>query len=205
MNNVNATDPVTGALLNHLFLHSYLSMVDQAGINTTLGLWGNNYIEANAGYLHGLQVGNRFGGTARLVFPFNTKVAFTVEGDMNETLVGPKNSGEAMVGMEFSNRLRPKELLAADHAVPVQVPRIRYEVITKKVRNGDDPPVANAGPNQINVAAGHDHAQRLGFLFSGRQPDHLPVGGNHRSAGDLLRAHQRGHDLYGGRRRDLSV
>ena len=50
--------------------------------------------------------------------------------------------------------LRPKELLAADHAVPVDVPRIRYEVVTKKVRNGDDPPVANAGPNQINVPAG---------------------------------------------------
>ncbi len=155
MSTVNATDPVTGALLNHLFIQSYLSMVDQAGISTTLGLWGNNYLEANAGYLHGLVVGNRFGGTARLIFPLNTKVAFTLEGDINETLVGPKNSGEAMVGMEFSNRLRPKEMLAADHAIPVQVPRIRYEVIQKKYRNGDDPPVANAGPNQIGVGAGN--------------------------------------------------
>ena len=59
-----------------------------------------------------------------------------------------------MVGLEFGNMLRPKELLAADHAVPAQVPRVRYEVITKKVRNGDDPPVADAGPNQINVPAG---------------------------------------------------
>ncbi len=154
VNSVNATDPVTGALLNHLFLDSYLSMVDQAGVSTTLALWGNNYLEGNVGYLHGLVVGNRFGGTARLVFPFNNKLAFTLEGDINETLVGPQNSGEAMVGLEFSNRLRPKELLAVDHAVPVQVPRIRYEVITKRVRKGDDPPVANAGPNQIGVASG---------------------------------------------------
>ncbi len=154
VNSVNATDPVTGALLNHLFLNSYLSIVDQAGISTTLALWGNNYLEANAGYLHGIQVGNRFGGTARLIFPFNTKVALTLEGDINETLVGPKNSGEGMVGLEFSNRLRPKELLAVDHAVPVQVPRIRYEVITRKVRTGDDPPIADAGPNQIGIAAG---------------------------------------------------
>lgn len=154
MSTVAATDPVTGALLNHLFLQNYLSIVDQAGISTTLGLWGNNYIEANAGYLHGLVVGNRFGGTARLIFPLNNRLAVTVEGDINETLVGPKNSGAAMVGMEFSNRIRPKEMFAADHAVPVQVPRVRYEVIQKKYRNGDDPPVANAGPNQINVAAG---------------------------------------------------
>ena len=154
VNTVNATDPVSGALLNHLFLQSYLSMVDQAGVSTTLGLWGNNFLEANAGYLHGVQVGNRFGGMARLIFPLNSKVAFTVEGDMNESLVGPHNSGQATVGMEFSNRLRPKELLAADHAVPVQVPRIRYEVITKKVRNGDDPPIANAGPDQVGVNGG---------------------------------------------------
>ncbi len=154
VNSVNATDPVTGALLNHLFINSYLSMVDQAGVSTTLALWGNNYLEANAGYLHGLQVGNRFGGTARLIFPLNSHVAITAEGDINETLVGPKNSGEGLIGLEIANMLRPKELLAADHPVPVQVPRIRYDVISRKVRNGDDPPVADAGPNQVNVPAG---------------------------------------------------
>ncbi len=154
VNSVNATDPVTGALLNHMFINSYLSIVDQAGVSTTLGLWGNNYLEANLAYLHGLQVGNRFGGTARLIFPLNSHVAITAEGDINETLVGPSNSGEAMVGVEIANMLRPKELLAADHAVPVQVPRIRYDVISRRVHNGDDPPVADAGPNQVNVPAG---------------------------------------------------
>lgn len=154
VNSVNATDPVTGALLNHLFLNSYLSMVDQAGVNTTLALWGNNYLEANAGYLHGVLAGNRFGGTARLIFPFNNRIALTVEGGINETLLEPKNNGEALVGLEFSNMLRPKELLAADHAVPAQIPRVRYEVITRRIRNGDDPPVADAGPNMIGVPAG---------------------------------------------------
>lgn len=154
VNTVNATDPISGALLNHLFLESYLSMVDQAGLNGRIGLWGNNFLEGNAGYLHGLVVGNRFGGTLRFVFPMNNKIAFTVEGGINETLVEAKNDGRAVVGLQFGNMLRPKELLAADHAVPAQIPRVRYEVITKKVRNGDDPPVANAGPNQIGVGPG---------------------------------------------------
>ena len=154
VNSVNATDPVSGALLNHLLLDSYLSMVDQAGLNTRLGLWGNNYLEGNAGYLHGQLAGNRFGGTLRFVFPVNNKIAVTVEGGINETLLEPKNSGRAVVGLQFGNMLRPKELLAADHAVPAQIPRVRYEVITKKVRNGDDPPIADPGPNQINVPAG---------------------------------------------------
>ncbi|HEY1757138.1 MAG TPA: OmpA family protein [Bryobacteraceae bacterium] len=154
VNVANATDPVTGALLNHLFNYSYLSVVDQAGVNATIALLGNTYLEGNVGYLHGQLAGNRVGMTARFVFPLNSHLAFTVEGGLNETLLEPKNSGRAVVGMEFGNMLRPKELLAADHAVPADVPRVRYEVITKQVRNGDDPPVADAGPNQINVPAG---------------------------------------------------
>src|SRR6202011_3635070 len=42
----------------------------------------------------------------------------------------------------------------ADHPVPVDVPRVRYDVLTRRVRMGNDPPVADAGPNQIGVAAG---------------------------------------------------
>ncbi len=154
INSVNATDPVTGALLNHLFLNSYLSVVDQAGVNGTIGLWGNNYIDGNIGYLHGVLAGNRVGGTARFVFPINNHVAFTVEGGLNETLIGSGNTGRAVVGLMLSNMLRPKEFQAANHALPMDPPRIRYEVITKKVRNGDDPPVADAGPPQVGVAAG---------------------------------------------------
>jgi len=154
VNVANATDPVSGALLNHLFNYSYLHIVDQVGLNATIGLFGNVYLEGNAGYLNSSAHGNRFGGTARFVFPINTHVAFTIEGGINETLLENKNNGRAVVGIELGNMLRPKELLAADHAVPADVPRVRYEIVTKQVRNGDDPPVADAGPNQINVPAG---------------------------------------------------
>lgn len=154
VNVANATDPVSGALLNHLFNYSYLQIVDQAGVSGMIGLWGNTYLEGNAAYLHSLVDGNRFGGTARFVYPLNSHVAFTLEGGINETLLEPHNSGRVVAGVELGNMLRPKELLAADHAVPADVPRVRYEIVTKKVRNGNDPPVADAGPNQINVPAG---------------------------------------------------
>ncbi len=45
-------------------------------------------------------------------------------------------------------------MLAANHAVPVDPPRVRYEVITRTVRIGHAPPVADAGPDQIGVQAG---------------------------------------------------
>jgi len=50
--------------------------------------------------------------------------------------------------------IRPKEYLAAEHALPMEVPRVRYEVVTRRVRAGNDPPVANAGPSLSGVAAG---------------------------------------------------
>lgn len=154
INSVNATDPVSEATLSHVFLDSYLSIVDQAGASGSVGLWGNNYLEGNAGYLHGVMEGNRFGGTLRFVFPLNSKIAVTAEGGINETLLAPANSGRAVFGLQFGNMIRPKEFLAANHALPVDPPRVRYEVLTRRLRVGNDPPVADAGPNQVNVPAG---------------------------------------------------
>lgn len=154
VNTANATDPVTGAVLNHLFNQSYLHVVDQVGLSGMVGLVGNTYLEGNAGYLDSQTHGGRFGGTLRFVFPINSKVAFTVEGGMNETLLEAHNSGRAVVGVELGNMLRPKELLAADHPVPSDVPRLRYEIVTKQYRNGCDAPIADAGGNQISVPAG---------------------------------------------------
>ena len=154
INTTNAKDPVTGATLNTILLESFLKVADQVGGSASVGLVGNTYIEGNAGYLHTVAHGNRFGGTARFVFPLNDKIAFTVEGGMNETLISSGNSGRAVVGVQFGNMLRPKEFLAADHPVPVDPPRVRYEVLTRRVRVGNTPPVADAGPPQVNVPAG---------------------------------------------------
>jgi hypothetical protein len=105
-----------------------------------------NYVEANFGYLKSFGYGDRFGGTVRFVIPYNDRLAFTVEGGMNETLLGRGNNGRAVVGVQFSNMLRPKDFLDANHPVPVDVPRVRYEVLTRRLRIGNDPPVADAGP-----------------------------------------------------------
>ena len=98
--------------------------------------------------------GDHLGGTVRLIFPLNNKIALTAEGGVNETLLARGNDGRAAFGVQFGNMIRPKEYLAAEHALPMEVPRVRYEVLTKRVRTGNDPPVADAGPNQIGIAAG---------------------------------------------------
>ena len=112
-----------GIVSPDLLEQTYLQVVNQAGASATIGLWGKNYLEANLGYLKSFTYGDRAGGTLRFVFPLNNKVALTVEGDVNPTILGPSNDGRAVVGVQFGNALRPKEYLARRTPVPVDVPR----------------------------------------------------------------------------------
>src|SRR5579864_4046736 len=139
---------INGTIFQNTLVQRYLRVVDQAGLAGTAPLFGRNYLEGNLGYLKSTVYGDRVGGTLRLIFPVNDKIAFTVEGGMNETLLGAGNTGRAVVGLQFGNMMRPREFLPATHAVPVQIPRVHYEVLTRRLRIGNSPPVADAGPNQ---------------------------------------------------------
>jgi hypothetical protein len=139
---------INGRIFQNILLQRYLRVVDQAGLSGTAPLFGRNYFEGNVGYLRSTVNGDRMGGTLRLIFPVNDKIAFTVEGGVNETLLGAGNNGRAVVGVQFGNMMRPREFLPATHAVPVQIPRVHYEVLTRRLRIGNSPPVADAGPNQ---------------------------------------------------------
>jgi hypothetical protein len=149
----NAISPA-GALMRNILEERYLKIVDQAGVSGTVGLFRNTYLVGNAGYLKSYSAGDRFGGSLRLVFPLNSRMAFTAEGGVNETLLARDNSGRAAFGFEFGNFLPPKDYLDAGRAVPAEVPRIRYEILTRTLRTGNDPPVADAGPDLANVPPG---------------------------------------------------
>jgi len=88
------------------------------------------------------------------VQPITNRLAFTTEASLNESLVGTNNNGRVAFGLQLGNWVRPKDFLTAKHAVPVDIPRIRYEVLVREVRTGHTPPVADAGPDQIGVPAG---------------------------------------------------
>lgn len=154
---VTGTNPDGTALLSaapNLFRERYLHIVDQIGLNTTLGLFGPAYLEGNLGYLRSFGHADRPGGTLRFVFPVADRFAFTVEGGVNETLLTRNNNGRAVVGIQWGNFLRPRDFQASRYPVPVDVPRVRYEVLTRNVRSGSTPPVADAGPDQIGLPAG---------------------------------------------------
>jgi hypothetical protein len=143
-----------GLLSPDLFTQTYLSIVNQAGVSATVGLWGNNYVEGTLSYLKSMAYGDRAGATLRFVFPINQHVGISVEGDLNPTMVGPSNNGQGLVGVIFGNAMRPKEFAAATTPVPMTVPRVQWEQVTRTVRTGHTAPVADAGPNQIGVPPG---------------------------------------------------
>jgi hypothetical protein len=131
-----------------------LKAVDQIGAQATIGLHKNVYLEGNLGYLKSYGAADRPGGTLRFVFPLNDHFAFTLEGGMNETMLGRDNNGRVVAGIQMGNFLRPKEYKASGRPIPADVPRVRYELLTRRVRIGNDAPIADAGPDQIGVTAG---------------------------------------------------
>ncbi len=132
----------------------WLQTVDQVGVSSAVGLWGNSWAEGNIGFLRGRQAPSRAGGTVRLVMPFAEHWAFTAEGGVNETMLRRDTYGRWAVGIRFGNFLSPKRYAEVDHPVPVDIPRVRWEVMKERIRTGNDAPDADAGPDLIGVQAG---------------------------------------------------
>lgn len=134
------------------FLETYARIMNQAGVSALVGTWGDAYLEGNMAYLQSHGRADRPGGMLRMVQPITDQLAFTTEVGWNESLVNTRQSGRLVVGLQFGNFVRPKDYLSVTHPVPVDIPRIRYELLTRRV--GNSPPVADAGPDQIGVQPG---------------------------------------------------
>lgn len=143
------------ALSRNIFLESYLRTVDQAGGSASVVMGRNTTIEGNLAWLNMYGDKDKPGGTIRLIQPINSKIAVTVEGGWNETLVSTsKTYGRITGGVLFGDYNGAREQFASDRPVPVDVPRVRYELLTRRVRTGNDAPIADAGRDQLGVAAG---------------------------------------------------
>ena len=147
---------VNEALISrHVLEQTFLRVVDQTGVSTAVGVWGDSWVEGNFGAMFRSGGGNRPGGTLRYIYPVNDKIAVTFEAGLNQTLVSSDNTGRVVVGVEFGKWLSPQRYELEDGgAVPVDIPRVRYEVLKRRIRTGNDAPVADAGPDLIGIDAG---------------------------------------------------
>jgi hypothetical protein len=135
---------------------TYLALVDQAGVSAAIGAWGQSWFEGNFGAMFRRRDSSKPGGTIRYIHPLNDRVALTLEAGLNETLMSDKNAGRFVVGLQFGRWLSPDryEDVKEKSPVPVDVPRIRYELLKRRIRKGNDAPVADAGPDRIGIEAG---------------------------------------------------
>ena len=146
-----------GALLHSRFLgqnrieETYLSIVDQLGVSAAIGAWGDAWFEGNFAAQFRRFDSNTAGGGIRYVHPISDHIAITLASGLNETLISGSNRGSFTVGLEFGKWLNPKNYSRTEGPVPVSVPKIRYEALTRTVRTGNDLPVADAGPDQVGV------------------------------------------------------
>ena len=142
------------ALTPGIFLQTYAQVVNQYGINYLFGVWGNSTIQGNVGYLRRQIQGKHStpGAELKLTQPLNAHVAFTAEADYNQTLIDSHDSGQLTFGLEVGNYIHAKDYTKVTSPVPMDVPRIRYQLGTRRV--GVSQPVADAGPNQLGIAPG---------------------------------------------------
>jgi hypothetical protein len=134
---------------------SYLNIIEQVGFSTAFAAWGDSWFEGNLGAQFRQFDSNKAGGTIRYVHPLTERLAFTAEAGVNESLIAANNPGRVAFGLQFGHWLSPKNYADdEDRPVPVDIPRIRYEVLTRQIRTGNDVPVADAGPDLIGIEAG---------------------------------------------------
>jgi len=134
------------------YLQTYARVADQAGVDATFSVWGRAYLQGDFGIVVRHTASDRPGADLKLVQPITNRLAFTAEAGYNQTYVAPHDSASAVIGLQFGGFLNPHDFAAVKNPVPMQIPRIRYEIGTRRV--GASPPIADAGPDQTNVNPG---------------------------------------------------
>ena len=141
---------------NNIVRETYLRNIDQYGIMWQLGLPAEFMVEGNVGYMNRGDAASKAGGVVRIVRPLGDNWSWFVEGGWNETLIGDEGTGRFAGGLRYGKWKHPTRGETAE-VEPVEVPRIKYDVRTRLVREGNDAPVANAGPDQHLVDPGTIH------------------------------------------------
>ena len=131
------------------FEETYLKVMDQIGANFQVAVPGDSYVEGNFGYMSSALRNNVPGGVVRFVRPeLWGKIGITGELGINEGFVTTENNWRFAFGVRFDDWPLPSAFKGAKGPVPVFVPRVSYETLTRVVRRGNRRPIADAGPDR---------------------------------------------------------
>lgn len=81
------------------------------------------------------------------------KLSFYADAQMNQSMLMMDDEYRYMVGLKLGS-WNDARYNVSDQITPVNIPQIRYEILQRTMRTGNNGPTADAGPNQVDVAAG---------------------------------------------------
>ena len=144
------------------FIQTYARVVDQTGVNALVGVWGNAYLEGNLGYLRRHARRQRPSGRHAQTGAAAHRARRLHRRSWASTrrLLNCKDSGRVVFGLQVGNYIHPKEYGKTKTPVPMDVPRVRYELLTRRVGNSAAGGRRRSGPGRRHRR--HRHAGRLG-------------------------------------------
>ncbi|MDH4064217.1 MAG: PKD domain-containing protein [Acidobacteriota bacterium] len=133
----------------NVYEETALRLVDQFGASWQVDVSGRFEVDGHMAVLRSAGADTTTGGSLRLVYPMSEGWAVTAEGAWNQSLVGPTTQGRFMVGVRMGEWPRARESSPTSRPVPIEIPAVRYQMLTRQVRDGNDAPFADAGPDQV--------------------------------------------------------
>lgn len=138
-------------LRGHVFEERELRLVDQFGASGAVHVRDRAQVEGQLSFLNPAGRGRTTGGTVRVIYPVAAAWAITAEGAWNPSLIAETMQGRFTVGAQMGRWPAARASSSTDRPAPIEMPAIRYQAVTRTVRDGNDPPVADAGPDQTVV------------------------------------------------------
>jgi hypothetical protein len=132
----------------NIFQETSLHVVDQFGVNGQFEVT-RLQIGGHIATLKPTGLARTTGGSVRVAYPVSDGWALTAEGAWNASLVTSKTHGRFVVGIRMGEWPSARAASASTRPAPIEIPAIRYQSSAREVREGNDGPVADAGPDQV--------------------------------------------------------
>ncbi|CAM2069057.1 OmpA family protein [Sulfidibacter corallicola] len=81
-------------------------------------------------------------------------LSWYLQAEMNDSHLINDDKYRYLTGLKLGSWSRVR-YGTSDRVTPIEIPRVRYEILGRAVRKGNTAPVAEAGPSRSNVAAGN--------------------------------------------------
>ena len=131
----------------------YVNVPSQVGLDFGVSLSNKVDLSGYASALDG-ETDADLGAGLKLDVFIKDYMSWYLQADLNESLlIDGDDSNRYTTGLRFGSWNKARYSVN-DQITPVNIPRIRYEILSRTVRTGNTGPIADAGQSRTNVPAG---------------------------------------------------